>query len=376
MLAKTTLAAGFLCAWCWMSAAAQHETKADLAEPELVLTLEPSAGNPRNSEGDFLPLRDGRLLFAYSHFTGGADDDATAHIAGRFSSDGGRTWTPQDKLLVPNEGAMNTMSVSLLRLRNDAIALFYLRKNSSADSLLMVRFSTDEAQSWSEPRLCMPTEGYFVVNNDRVVQLASGRIVAPAARHSLPGQSYRSCGEALCFLSDDAGQTWRQGKSVIAPPPNSSTGLQEPGLVELRDGRLLMVCRTDLGCQYRAFSDDGGETWSEAAPSTILSPVSPATLGRIPATGDLLMVWNNHEGIAPALQNKRTPLCAALSRDEGSSWARVRTLEHEPDGWYCYTAMEFVGDSVLLAYCAGDSKVGGLNRTRVMRVPVSWFYRG
>jgi hypothetical protein len=40
-------------------------------------------------------------------------------------------------------------------------------------------------------------------------------------------------------------------------------------------------------------------------------------------------------------------------------------LEADPDGWYCYTAMAFVRDRLLVAYCAGDEKVGGLNRLRV-----------
>lgn len=38
-------------------------------------------------------------------------------------------WSKDDTEVVPNEGAMNVMSVSLLRLQDDSIALFYLRKN-------------------------------------------------------------------------------------------------------------------------------------------------------------------------------------------------------------------------------------------------------
>ncbi len=365
---------GLLCAGLGLSAAAQNRTGREL-RPEPVLTLEPGPGNPRNSEGDFIRLKDGRILFAYSHFTGGSDDDAASHIAVRASKDGGRTWTQQDEILVPNEGRMNTMSVSFLRLRSGAIALFYLVKHSPADCRLVVRFSKDEAQTWSEPRLCMETGGHFVVNNDRVIQLKGGRIVVPAARHSLPGQDFRPRGEALCFLSDDEGQTWRPGRSILTAPPDSRTGLQEPGLIELQDGRLMMLCRTDLGCQYRAYSSDGGDTWTDAAASDILSPVSPATLGRVPGKGELLMVWNDHRAIAPSLQNRRTPLRVALSRDEGRSWERVKNLETDPDGWYCYTALEFLKDHVLLAYCAGDRKTGGLNRTRILRMPISWFYR-
>lgn len=77
--------AGLLCVGLWVSSAAQDGIRADRPGSELVLTLEPGAGNPRNSEGGLVQLKDSRILFAYSHFTGGADDDAAAHIAGRFS---------------------------------------------------------------------------------------------------------------------------------------------------------------------------------------------------------------------------------------------------------------------------------------------------
>jgi len=36
--------------------------------------------------------------------------------------------------------------------------------------------------------------------------------------------------------------------------------------------------------------------------------------------------------------------------------------------------MTFVGDSVILGYCAGDKQVGGLNRLKVTRVPKEWLY--
>ena len=36
----------------------------------VVLELAPGTGNPRNSEGAFLELKDGKILFVYSHFFG------------------------------------------------------------------------------------------------------------------------------------------------------------------------------------------------------------------------------------------------------------------------------------------------------------------
>ena len=37
--------------------------------------LPPSAGNPRNSEGTFLELADGELIFVYSRFKGDSPND-------------------------------------------------------------------------------------------------------------------------------------------------------------------------------------------------------------------------------------------------------------------------------------------------------------
>lgn len=341
---------------------------------EVVLDLPPGPDNPRNSEGDFIALKDGRLLFVHTHFTGGGDDHDAACLAGRYSSDGGRTWTAEDTVVVPNEGGMNVMSVSLLRLKSGAVGLFYLRKNAEDDCMPMMRVSTDEGATWSEPRLCAASPvGYYVVNNDRVVMLESGRLVIPAARHALKGERMRMHGALVCFLSDDDGATWRASETVLE---EQEVMMQEPGVVELRDGRLMMFIRASGGVQYQSFSSDGGNTWSRAEPTALKSPLSPASIKRIPKTGDLLLVWNNHEGVAPERQTLRTPCTAAISRDEGKTWDGVRNIASDPNGWYCYTAIAFDGDGVLLGQCAGDSRGNGLTRSWVLRFDVDWLYGG
>src|SRR5262245_10631951 len=117
------------------------------AEPEIIekdgvrkiRLLPPSPGNPRNSEGAFLALKDGRIIFIYTHFTGGGGDNAAAHLAARYSSDGGKTWTSQDEDILSNEGKLNVMSVSLVRLASGKIALFYLQKDALDDCRLYMR---------------------------------------------------------------------------------------------------------------------------------------------------------------------------------------------------------------------------------------------
>lgn len=335
--------------------------------------LPPKEGNPRNSEGAFVKLNDGRLFFAYSHFTGGGADNSEAYIAGRYSSDGGETWT-DDIMVVPNEGKENVMSVSLLRLQSGEIAFFYVVKNSWEDCRAHVRFSTDETESWSERSLCIPREGYWVLNNDRVIQLSSGRLVMPVALHPMLEGKWSGRGISTCFLSDDDGRSWRQCQSELFGPEDCGSGLQEPGVIELKDGTLMMLMRTTMGCQYRSWSYDEGVTWSPAEPTDIMSPCSPASFKRIPKTGDILLVWNDHSNIDEALQGKRTPLSVAISRDEGRTWENTKTLEDDPDGWYCYTAIEFLDDRVILGHCAGNSEIGGLNLLQITLFDVDWLY--
>src|SRR6056297_3491617 len=62
---------------------------------EKPLRLSPGPENGRNSEGDFIQLEDGRLLLVYTKFIG-TGDHAPAELVGRFSSDGGKTWSQDD----------------------------------------------------------------------------------------------------------------------------------------------------------------------------------------------------------------------------------------------------------------------------------------
>ncbi len=337
---------------------------------EPLLTIEPGPGNPRNSEGDLIELKDGRLCLIYTRFTGGAGDDAAADLAMRTSPDRGKTWT-EDAIVVRRTGGMNVMSVSLLRLASGEIALFYLLKTSDEDCRPLMCLSTDEAKTWSPPRHCITDEvGYYVLNNDRAVQLKSGRLVLPVAWHQGPGKPRDWAAIDMCYLSDDNGKTWRRSKDTFKAftQDGKRITLQEPGVVELKDGRLMMFIRTDAGSQHICHSADGGEAWSKPGPSNLASPLSPASIERIPWTGELLCVWNDHSGSHAYPKGRRTPLCLAISKDEGRTWGPSQIIEDNPDGWYCYTAIAFVDNRILLAYCAGDKQVGGLNRLKVVAI--------
>ncbi|MBP1988572.1 sialidase family protein [Paenibacillus eucommiae] len=351
----------------------------------VVLDLRPTPGNPRNSEGAFLNLKDGRVLLVYSRFIGGSyHDDAKACIAARVSEDQGDTWSDDEIIAVPEEyNALNIMSVSLLRMGNEDIGLFYVIRQGWHDTRLHLRRSSDEGKTWGEPVCCVPCLGYYVTNNDRVIRLKSGRLLVPAAFHKIRGNNttdwsgFDEKGHAFFFISDDDGTTWRQGEQSCSMPVTwSRSGLQEPGAIELASGVVWSWSRTDQGMQYEMFSLDGGDTWTPPAPSKFTSPASPLSMKRIPGSGHLLAVWNpipNYQTrpIDHVTSWGRTPLVGAVSKDEGKTWEQffAAELEEEQGGGYCYTAIHFVEDAFLLAYCAGEPEDGAcLTRLKVRKI--------
>ncbi len=333
-------------------------------------------GNPRNSEGAFVRLANGSFLLVYSRYNGDSwGDDCSADLASRISCDGGKTWS-DEKLLLKNP-ALNVMSVSLLRLHDGRIAMVYLLKRMIDNGCIactpQIMFSSDEAESWSQPRPVADIPAYLVVNNDRLIQLKNGRLLLPAAYHPYNiGKHISSCAFVRMYLSDDNGETWRESRQNIYPPNwLESSGFQEPCAVEHPDGSLTAYFRTGAGSQYKSFSCDQGETWTEAIPATEFpSPKSPMSVKYHPETGELFAVWNDHSPLRSVAYEDgswgRTPLVIARSRDNGRTWCGHTVLEDAPDHGFAYIAMLFEGNSLLLEYCCGGD--GGMLQDSKVRV--------
>jgi sialidase-1 len=331
---------------------------------------------PRHSEADVLVLRDGTLLAAWTEFSGGARDDAPAQIVAARSIDRGRTWGTRT-VIQENSGRANVMSVSLLRSRTGDVLFFFLRKNSPTDLKAFVRRSTDDAATWGPPVLVTPEDGYHVMNNARVIQLRSGRLLAPVASTQRVGTKQDNFRTSV-YLSDDDGRTWRRGRTWLTAPKR---GAMEPGLVELRDGRVMQIIRTQTGFIWRAFSSDGGETWTEATSWNVESPEAPATIATLPGTGDWLLLLNPHVAWANPERTvlganhggARTPLAARLSRDEGETWSPPRNLESDPACTYAYTSITFHEGRALLTYYHFPQG-GKLLSLKFRSVPLGWFH--
>lgn len=331
-----------------------------------------TAKNPRYSEGSIAVLRNGRLLYATTEFIDSESDFAAARIVAVESADGGRSWgTP--RVLQENVGQKNVMSVTLRRLSHPArydasLGCFYLVKNSFNDLQVYLRISTDEAKSFGQPILVTNAPGYHVLNNDRVTVTTSGRILVPVATTEDVGKvNHFVCS---CVYSDDGGQTWKRSQNTV---DYAQRGAMEPEVVELNDGRLLLHFRTQLGHIAVSESRDLGQTWSTARSWEVRAPEAPSTVRRIPATGDLLLVWNDTFSAGSGHGGKRTPLTAAVSADEGKTWTHRRNLETSPEHTFAYTSAVFHQGRALLSYYVRDEKSGQIS-SRFRSIPVAWFY--
>jgi sialidase-1 len=315
-----------------------------MAREPLILNIVPANdANPRNSEGAIVERSDGSLLLAWQEFSGsgeGSNDTAPGRIAAMDSFDSGRTWENRRVLVENDPGDVNVYSPNFLRLpaRADApgeLLFFFQRYNQLAydqeqlASIYVCR-SQDEGASFSAPQVISSRQSVMMPSSV-VKRLSTGRIVLPVV-----------CQQGLCWStgdhvvvgaawSDDDGHTWRLPERWANLPLR---GAMEPHVEELKDGRLLMVMRTQLGSVFQAHSADGGETWSLPQTTGLHAPESCPELVRIPQTGDLMIVWNN----APynpgwrSHYGKRTPLTVAISRDEGATWGPPKDIESDP-GW-------------------------------------------
>lgn len=342
----------------------------DAHEPDppqevIVSTIAPATpDDPRNTEGDVVVLADGRLLAVWSNFYGGSQDFAAGRISGRTSEDGGRTWS--DRFTVQeNIGAQNVISASLLRshLSGD-ILLFFGVKNSHSDLHFFVRRSSDEGETWSEDVAVDDEPGYAVMNNDRVLQLEDGRLLAPFAY--TPEVAPDLTFETVVYYSDDDGLSWTRSSSRLEAPLR---GAMEPGLVELTDGRILQIIRTQTGKIWHSHSADRGSTWSPAEAWSVTSPEAPATIVRLPDRR-LALFYNPTYVEGAGHSGPRTPLVVALSSDEGATWSEPLILEDDLTRSFSYVSATPHQDRLLLTYGVGHD---GLFDLRFRSIPPGWF---
>lgn len=297
-----------------------------------------------------LRLPDGMLMGCLTH-----PFDRVAHAAACYSKDNGRTWSEPESLFSLPEGTGEWGLCEALVDRDCSVHLFFLQvpsgplatageaeKGALMGEMLKSRIDVWHAKSdrgrqdWLQPRRIW--KGYTGALNS-VIQLASGRIVLPFS--FMTSRSWQKRGQGLdeftfmgsfdstAVYSDDAGSTWQLSNSIRVAVPDISYayGAVEPVVLQLRDGRVWMLIRTQMGRFYESFSEDGA-VWSKPRPSRILSSDSPAGLVRL-EDGRIVLFWN-HCLRFPYAYGGRQVLHAAISEDEGRTWRGYREVARDP----------------------------------------------
>lgn len=320
--------------------------------------------------GTFTVLPDGSVLSFYPE--GKLPDqwrDATIsqNLYCRKSVDHGRTWG-EPKLIVqfpPMEKAVQTTDLNQVPFvdaeGNAHVIGFYLSDwddevpfEDRTIEMYHIR-SEDGGDTWSDPKVLDYGHNYTGSLN-AVTLLASGRIIVPFSY-----LSKRKTGKfvSTAILSDDHGLTWRNaGNDLILDigSPAVEGGAVEPVTVELPDGRIWMIIRTQSGRFFESYSIDHGESWSEVQPTSFISSNSPAGLLKL-RDGRIVMCWNNCkcEPIDEGVSRARQSLVAAI-RDTDGVWRGYREVarikpNQSPDDYVCYPWLEELGDgNILLGY--------------------------
>lgn len=341
----------------------------------LVKEFAPNEENPRNSEGDFIRGRDGKIYFAYSRYkaeTGkyaqdGSNDHAACDIYITASSDEGETWS-EPTLLASAEkdfGVHNIMSVSALRQKDGECAFYFMIKENDGSSTLGRAFFENGIRT--ERCSFIAPKTYYVINNGRVVRLDDGTICAPAAKYPylnpLPGEKQIPKTVAL-LISDDDGKTFRFHEESEQDPRSAflrkTGGYEEPGIFILPDGRRWLYTRTKMRCQYQAFAPKGTLDFDELDLSEISSPRSPMSVFRGP-DGSTYIVYNpiphfDGQALPKGWNAGRTPLVIRKA-DENGEFGELYIIEDDEKRGYCYTTAFFTNDgSMLLSYCRGGEE--------------------
>lgn len=137
------------------------------------------------------------------------------------------------------------------------------------------------------------------------------------------------------LYSEDDGHSWNLSSDWLRAPVHKATetrGASEPTLIELNDGRVWMLMRSQSGYFYEAISRDAA-SWSLPWPSRFPTVNSNCQLLRLP-DGRLMVFWNLgsfevKETAVPRYPN-RDALHAAISPDDGATWYGFRQIYRDP----------------------------------------------
>jgi len=168
------------------------------------------------------------------------------------SEDGGRTWQKRRV-----EGKLH-INIPLVDTDGELHGIALVWRNRDGRRIAVDRFldvwytrTTDGRTRWQAPKMIY--KGYCGALMD-FKQLSTGRLIVPFAYWvgGRPCAPPVGANVVTSYYSDDLGKTWQKSDADLTAPcyadfNGNNYGADEPAILELKDGRLWMLMRTQTG---------------------------------------------------------------------------------------------------------------------------------
>jgi len=266
------------------------------------------------------------------------------YIGITHSTDEGKTWSPLETVdtTFPHSGITSGQGATEIMTLGQRTTMFFSTHSQTwgRDWQSWMMHSDDNSKTWSKPepmpgRLAKFTfiRGHIITKDGRIM-IPFQHYEGPPAGTPPPEAEEKPWHKALShyvsnprngvLISNDGGKTYTEHGDIRLTPDDRYHGWAENSIVELSDGRILMVLRGDRlgGMLYKAESKDGGKTWPDYASITpIPNPGSKAMLYSL--GGDNVALLHNPNS------KHRSPMALWISFDGGKSWPYQRVLQQE-----------------------------------------------
>ena len=112
----------------------------------------------------------------------------------------------------------------------------------------------------------------------------------------------------------------------------------------------MILARTGSGSHHYCLTSDGGQSWTDPKPTTLLAGCSPLTLKRMP-DGRMIVLYNHGKPKKLGDLFPRSALHYCVSADEGVSWSEPVLIDDQRESGY--PGVCFLAEGILLTY-GGD----------------------
>ncbi len=246
------------------------------------------------------------------------------HIALCRSKDRGATWSKPTMVLRFDDRACLLSEVIVHGQEIHIMGVSHL--GYFEDWRNFVLTSRDNGQMWDEPVPFTPMPKRTFLRNlyistwgEWFLPLQSYDTMRDAAASPLHDGSIKQARNGV-LISNDEGRRWTKSASI-----SPTAGWAENNVVELSDGRLVMLIRADgTGCLMRSESIDRGRSWSQPERTGIPNPGTKFRLHRL-NTGRIVLIHNPNPNCGV-----RNPLALWASDDDMTTWFHKRILTDFP----------------------------------------------